>query len=134
MAFNSICRAILSVFGAIAVAATVVHVGVIRQSSEKQESKATKTPDSNGFTHTQKGSKHDRRDAVLAVVKNGQLNFGFEPNIAPNQVTVVMSDNGTKADDISEVTLKHVCPITEQNGTMKSNKTNNNSHSLKKPG
>ena len=114
--------------------ATVVHVGVIRQSSEKQESKATKSQDSNGFTPpAQNESKHERRDAVLPVVKNGELNFAFEPNIAPNQVTVVMGDNGTKADDTSDVTLRHVRPITEQNGTMESSNTNKNSNSLKKP-
>ena len=113
----------------------MVHVSTSEQRSEKQESKAKTTPDSNGFTHSQNESKHDRRDAPIAVVtKNGELNFGFEQNSDTDKVTIVMSDNDTKADDNPDVTLKRFRPITEQDGTMDPNNTNNNSNYLSKPG
>ena len=138
VAFIQFYRLILSVFGAIVVAATMVHVSIVKQSAEKQESKATKTPDSNGVTPAQNESKHDRPDAASSaaavVAKNGKLNLGFEPNVAPNQATNVMSDNGTEADDNSGVTLKKFRLITEQNGTKDPNNTKDNSNSLKKPG
>ena len=113
----------------------MAHVSTSEQRSEKQESKAKTTPDSNGFTHSQNESKHDRRDAPIAVVtKNGELNFGFEQNSDPDKVIIVMSDNDTKGDDNPDVTLTHFRPITEQNGTIDSNNTNNNSNSLNKSG
>ena len=112
-------------------AATVVHVSTVEQGSEKQESKAKITPDSNGFTHAQNQSKHDRQNGTLPVVtKNGEVNCGFEPNSTLDQVTIGMSGKGTRADDNPDVTLTHFRPITEQNGTMDPN----NSNSLCKPG
>ena len=113
----------------------MVDVSTAKQRLEKQEQGATKKPHSNGFTHAPNGSKHDCQDAALAaVVKNGEHNSGFEPNSAPNQVAIVMSDNGKRADNNPDVTLTHFRPITEQNGTIDSNNTNNNSNSLNKSG
>ena len=113
----------------------MVHVSTSEQRSGKQESKAKKTTNLNGFIHSQNGSKHDNRNAPIAVVtKNGELNFGFEQNSDPDKVIIVMSDNDTKGDDNPDVTLKRFRPITEQDGTMDPNNTNNNSNYLSKPG